>query len=162
MKVYVVRHGIAEDGGLDLPDEARRLTEEGRDELGRSVAGLEALGVRLDRLFSSPLVRARETAEILREGLRGPVPELVPELEPGGEPEALLRALRGAGERVAVVGHEPGLGHLVSASLFGRVTDATPLKKGAVVCLRFASPGPRPGTATLAWAMTPRQLRHLR
>lgn len=161
MKVYVVRHGIAEDGGPDLADEARRLTDEGREEFGRVVEGLGVLGVRLDRIFTSPLVRARETAELLRSGIRGPAPEPMPDLAPGGSLDRVFRSLDGAGDRVALVGHEPSLGFLVSAALFGEPTDATPLRKGGVACLRFSGP-PRPGRAVLGWAATPRQLRHLR
>jgi len=161
MKLYVVRHGIAEDGAPDLPDEERRLTEEGRDELRRSVEGLAAFGLRLDAVLTSPLVRARETAALLRKGIPGPPPAVLPDLAPGGDLGRVLRAVEGVGERVAVVGHEPGLGCLVSLALFGQETDATPLRKGGVVCLRFDAP-PRPGRAALVWALTPRQLRHLR
>jgi phosphohistidine phosphatase len=160
MKLYVVRHGVAEDPAPGRSDEARRLTGEGRRDFARGVEGLARLGIELERVLTSPLVRARETAEILAKGLAAPDPELCPELAPGVTSEAVLRALRGAGERVAVVGHEPGVGFLVSTAAFGSATDATPLRKGGVACLEFAGP-PRPGAATLAWLLTPKQLRRL-
>lgn len=160
MKLYVIRHGIAEAGGPGLADEDRRLTEAGREELRRSVEGLAAFGLRLDTVLTSPLVRARETAALVRKGIPGPAPALLPDLAPGGDLAQVLRAAEGAGERVAVVGHEPGLGCLVSLALLGSETDATPLRKGGVVCLRFRTP-PRPGRAELVWALTPRLLRHL-
>jgi phosphohistidine phosphatase len=160
MKVYVVRHAAAEDAGPGRGDAERRLTSEGRRDFEESVRGLAALGVRLDGIFTSPLVRARETAAILAATLPGPLPEVLDVLGPAGGIEAVLRALRGAADRIAVVGHEPSLGHLVSLAATGVATDGMPLRKGGVACLAF--PGtPRPKGATLSWLLTPKQLRRL-
>lgn len=62
MQLYVVRHAHAPKGE---PDEARPLSEEGRRVFAHVVQGLRALGVRLDRIYTSPWRRARQTAELL-------------------------------------------------------------------------------------------------
>jgi phosphohistidine phosphatase len=160
MRLYVVRHAEAEDEGPAGDDESRRLTSDGREEFKRGAEGLGRLDPRIERIFTSPLVRARQTAALLAEALGAPAPEELRALGPGAGPAAVLRALRETGERVAVVGHEPGLGFLVSAALFGSPTGATPLKKGGIACLAFEG-DPRPGAATLRWFLTPRQLRLL-
>ena len=72
--IYLVRHAIAEDRELraDLPDEERRLTDKGMRRMRRAVEGLAALEVEVDTIWTSPLRRAKETAELLAE-LRIPV-----------------------------------------------------------------------------------------
>jgi phosphohistidine phosphatase len=161
IELYVVRHAEAEDPPPGMRDAQRRLTEKGRRDFTRAAQGLAVLEVGLDTILTSPLVRARETAEILAKELGGPEPRLEDDLAPGGSLEALLRGLRDQGSRIAVVGHEPGLGHLVSLAASGRVTGGTPLRKGGVARLDF--PGaPQPGAAVLSWLLTCKQLRRLR
>ena len=163
MKVYLVRHAEAEDQRPGRRDEERELTEPGRSDFEEVVAGLAALGIRLDRILASPLIRARQTAEILARALPGPRPAELVALAPGGTFEGIFRALRdpGGDSRIALVGHEPSLGALVSLATTGVASDGTPLKKGGVACLRFSGE-PRPKAATLAWLLTPKQLRRLR
>lgn len=158
MRLYVVRHGKAEDVGPDGTDASRRLTEEGKDDFRRGAEGLARLGLRLDCILTSPLVRARETADLLAEVLGGPRPERLETLAFGDEAEILATAA-GAGEEVAVVGHEPTLGRLVSLAVFGRTGGGTPLRKGGVACLELARG--TPGRAVLAWLLAPKQLRRL-
>ena len=162
MKVYVVRHAEAEERRPGRRDDERELTGEGRAEFEQVVSGLAALGVRLDKIFTSPLIRARQTAEILARGLPGPVPTEIEALAPGGAFEGVFKALREAGSdlAIALVGHEPSLGALVSVATAGVPSEGTPLKKGGIACLRF--PGePRVKGAILAWLLTPKQLRRL-
>lgn len=160
MDVHVVRHGEAEPAAARGGDAARRLTREGQREFARAARGLALLDPEIDRILSSPLVRARETAEILREALGGPEPEACSWLAPGTAPERVLSALRGAGGSVALVGHEPGLGRLVSLAVSGRAGAGTPLRKGGVARLRFEGE-PRAGEGRLVWLLTPRILRRL-
>ncbi|HVP30735.1 MAG TPA: phosphohistidine phosphatase SixA [Myxococcota bacterium] len=160
MRLYVVRHGKAEDVGPDGTDSSRRLTEEGRREFRRAADGLASLGIRLDHLFTSPLPRAKETAEILAESLGGPDPELASGLGPGASERAILELVAGTGDEVAIVGHEPTLGQLVSLAVFGRPSGGTPLRKGGAACLEFER-GPAPGRGVLGWLLTPKQLRRL-
>ncbi len=161
MDVYLVRHAVAEERAPRGGDAARALTAEGRREFTRAAAGFSRLEPELTRILTSPLLRARQTAEILREQLSGPEPEAWPPLAPGVALERLLADLRGAGEAVALVGHEPCLGRLLSLAVSGRAGDGTPLRKGGIARLVFER-APRPGGGRLAWLLTPRLLRRLR
>ena len=158
--LYLIRHGVAEDQGAAYPiDDERPLTEDGIRRIQQSIAGLRALDVTLDRVLSSPLVRARQTAEIVAAGLecREP-PQIVDALRPGGRFEALMAALErlGRDRAVALVGHEPSMGEF-GARLIGA---ARPLhfKKGGV-CRIDADTIPPVGAGALQWLLPPRALR---
>ena len=88
--IYLVRHGLAAEQGPEFPnDDDRPLTSEGIERLRVQVLGLRALDVRLDRVLTSPLVRAAQTAEILAAGVGCAVPPVpVDALRPGGRYDA--------------------------------------------------------------------------
>ena len=134
MHLFVLRHGIAD--AQASADFDRHLTLEGRQQFSRAVRGLQSLGIELDRVLHSPLVRAVETAELLEPLLTGSR-DVLPALAdaPG---ELLLEALAGAGERVALVGHEPWQSQVVAWLTCGdrRLGPAFHLSKGAVVRLQ--------------------------
>src|SRR6185436_6950664 len=66
MEIYIVRHAIAEDApSKGTGDAARALTEEGRQKMKEAAAGFAKLEFSIDKIFSSPLIRAKQTAEIL-------------------------------------------------------------------------------------------------
>ena len=100
--VYLVRHGLAAEQGPEFPnDDDRPLTSEGVQRMRVQVLGLRALDVRLDRVLTSPLVRAAQTAEILAAGLGCAAPLVtVDALRPGGRYDALLADLRKEGFEV--------------------------------------------------------------
>jgi phosphohistidine phosphatase len=163
VRLYVMRHGVAEDAAPGGDDAARRLTPGGRAKLRAAAAGLRALGVELDALLTSPLPRAAETAAIVAEALDGPAPRDLAALAPGVAPAETARALRAFARqaRVMVVGHEPGSSGLVAFLLTGSPDGlAVTLKKGGVVALELRALR-APFEATLRWALTPRQLRRL-
>lgn len=82
-------------------------------------------------------------------------------LEPDRAPSTFLSWLRSVeGDVVAVVGHEPHLGMLVTWLLTGLTESRVPLKKGGACLLDAGSP-PREGEAMLRWALAPSQLRRL-
>lgn len=160
--LYVVRHGIAAERGDEYPDDAKRpLTPEGIASFREAVEGLSALGVRLDQVLTSPLVRARQTAEILAEILPGrpPIAE-VKALTPAGSAAAVVTALGEYGRRssIALVGHEPGVGELAARLVGARGTFS--FKKGAV-CRIDVGALPLTGPGELRWFATPRMLRKL-
>ncbi|MGH7819460.1 MAG: phosphohistidine phosphatase SixA [Candidatus Binatia bacterium] len=160
MKLYLVRHAIAESAAAS--DAERALTEEGKDKMRRAAQGLRAIDVSLDLLLTSPLRRARETAEILAETLRAQV-RVLEELASGADPRLVLGALRPYHDRsaLALVGHEPDLGKLASVLLAGSPTTCPlPFKKGGVACFDGEL---LPGTqrVELEWFLTPKQLRTL-
>ena len=165
MELYILRHGDAVDrvtGGY-ARDEERPLTEQGREEARLAGRALAALGVRPDLLLTSPLVRARQTAELAAEALRprrGPLESAA--LAPGGQPAEVLAALREAGGARAalLVGHMPDLGELVGWLVWGQPDLAVPLRTGGV-CRVDLPDQPAPGTGDLRWLLPPRLLRRL-
>jgi phosphohistidine phosphatase len=161
-ELYVVRHAIAAERGPDWPDDdLRPLTEKGIARFKEGVAGLAWLDVALDEIFSSPLVRAKQTADLLAAGIAGkPAVKLLPALAPGIGPADVMTQLSRAAKRrrIAVVGHEPGLGEL-AAHLIG-APRPLPFRKGSVCRVDLQGlTGKRPGS--LVWFATPKMLRHL-
>ncbi|MBI2299964.1 MAG: histidine phosphatase family protein, partial [Armatimonadetes bacterium] len=91
LDIYLLRHGIAEEQGAGAPsDAARRLTAEGRDKCGEAARGIAALKVRFDQVWTSPLVRARGTAELCLPDCRAETRDVLA----GGTPEQLCAALK--------------------------------------------------------------------
>jgi len=161
MKLLIIRHGKAED----LPakrDAARALTEEGRREMRKTVKGLREIVPAIDVLATSPLVRARETAEIVADifGLSDVAEQ--PLLAPGADKQALIAWLRGhaSDATVAVVGHEPDLSALASLAISAKAAAVLELKKGACGLIEFKTI-PAAGDGTLLWLLQPGQLRRL-
>lgn len=151
--MYFFRHGLAEaneDGALE--DSERQLTSRGVIRTERAARFLEALGVRPGTLYSSPLVRARQTAEILGEQLRLTV-QIAPELAPGFNIDALEQLCAGLGdeEEVMLTGHEPDLSSTISTLTgLGRVV----MKKGGLA--RVDVTAERPMRGHLVWLLTPK------
>jgi phosphohistidine phosphatase len=162
-QLYLIRHGIAESRGEAWPDDAKRpLTEEGIARLRKAARGLERLGVSFDVMLASPLVRARQTADVIA-GELDPQPHVttIPSLAPGGTFQALMADLEKHGRRarIALVGHEPGIGELAARLLGSR--HPIEFRKGAVARIDVdALPPSAPGD--LRWLLTPKILRRLR
>lgn len=162
MELLVVRHAIAceRDVRRWRNDAERPLSAAGIRRARKCASGLMRLFPAPERVLTSPLLRARQTAAILTEIAKWPAADETAALAPQASPAALLRQI-GAGRRVAVIGHQPGLGHLLAFCLIGDAGVAIELKKNAVACLAF--PGtPRMGRATLKWLLTARMLRCMR
>jgi phosphohistidine phosphatase len=163
--LYILRHGIAVDRGTAgySDDTKRPLTPEGQTKTRQVAKGLLRLGVDVDWIVSSPLVRAVETAGLVSEELEKRIPvDLCDALAPGGSAEALISFLakQASRRRVMVVGHEPDLSEL-AARLMGAGRHANlSFKKGGCCLLRFSEFPPKsPGR--LVWWLTPRVLRKL-
>ncbi|MGE5246941.1 MAG: SixA phosphatase family protein [Verrucomicrobiota bacterium] len=151
MRLYLVRHAEAIERSADLPDGVRFLTPKGRSAFRKIARRARKAGMAPEAIFTSPLLRAVQTAEILAERLGHEGPVLVArELSPGFDDRALRTVLRRAGnlQEAAFVGHEPDLGDLAAALLSLR--GEFPLRKGAVVALEVP-PGARKGTGTFLW-----------
>lgn len=162
-ELYLIRHGIAEARGDAWPDDAKRpLTEHGAARLRKAARALARLGVSIDVVLTSPLVRTRQTAEIVAAAF-DPRPAVVniEALAPGGTQASVLTELekhvrRG---RIAIVGHEPGIGEL--AGRLAGMRHALEFKKGAVCRIDVDTLPPR-GAGKLRWLLTPKVLRKLR
>ena len=109
MRLFLVRHAQAAPGS---PDELRTLTPTGREQARALAERLAA--ERPDVVLSSPLLRARETADAIARAAGAPL-RVDERLTAGASPEQLLAALDGAGETVVAVGHEPDCGELAAA-----------------------------------------------
>jgi phosphohistidine phosphatase len=162
-ELYVIRHGIAENRGEAWPDDTKRpLTDEGIDRLQKAARGLSRMGVSFDVVLTSPLVRTRQTAEILAAEFapRPPVVH-VDALAPGGAHAALVAELEKhvRRRRIAIVGHEPGVGEL--AGRLAGVRHPLEFKKGAICRIDVDTLPPR-GDGTLRWFLTPKVLKNLK
>ncbi len=130
MQLFIVRHGIATSNAPTDAD--RELTPEGRSRFAAGVRGLGVLGVRLGRAYSSPLLRAVQTAELLEPLLDGPRQVLEPL---GHEPDTEIFELLG-GESTALVGHEPWQSQLAAWLVSGdRRGSGLGLAPGGVIAL---------------------------
>ena len=110
----------------------------------------------LERLVTSPLLRARQTAEEVLEHLSSPTPELhtCDHLAPGGKRRKLTRFLRGLGaQSVAIVGHMPDLG-LYASWLIGSKKVQIDLAKAGAACIHFEDK-PDKAEGVLTWLVTP-------
>jgi len=162
-ELYLIRHGIAEQRGEAWPDDAKRpLTEDGMSALRKAARALERIGVVLDVIVTSPLVRTRQTAEAIAGGL-DPHPHIVTaeSLAPGGTVAAVLSDLEKQAKRsrIALVGHEPGIGELAARLTGSR--HPIPFKKGGV-CRIDVEGLPPAGPGDLRWFLTPKIMRMVR
>lgn len=166
MLLYLIRHGIAVPGNTPgvTTDAERELTVQGRTRMRRNVEALRRLEVELDEIWTSPLVRARQTAEIVAETYSlGTTIREEHALEPGGEFTTLLQQLceKPKSSRIALVGHEPYLGELATYLLTGLRTGAIRLKKGGVACIETECLD-SPIRGELLWLLTPGQMKRVR
>jgi len=156
MELYFLRHGVAADvAPAGLGDAGRPLTKEGIAKMQAGARGMRRLGLRLDALLSSPLVRAHETAAIVAREL-GLELQLDEKLASGCD-MAQLFALLGehrAAERVMLVGHEPDFSALIGALTGG---SRVLMKKGGLGCVSIERL--EQGAGTLTWLLPPRVLR---
>ena len=166
MRLLVIRHGIAEEqetfARTGQPDAERPLTKEGRRKMAEGALGLRTLVPELDRIATSPLVRAQQTAAIVAEAYGINAVETTDALVPHAKPAQLARwAAPHAGKNVvAVVGHEPHLSTLVTWLLCGMDDSRVELKKGGA-CLLECGEGPSRAGGVLLWLHTPASLRRL-
>ena len=159
-ELYLIRHAIAEQRGEKWPDDNKRpLTEDGIARMRRASRGLARL-VSFDAVLTSPLVRARQTAEIVAAAC-DPKPALVnvESLTPDGNYAAIVADLEKHARkamRLALVSHEPLIGELAARLIGSR--HPIEFKKGAVCRIDLDSIPPA-GPGDLRWMATPKILR---
>jgi phosphohistidine phosphatase len=161
MDLYILRHGIAADhGDPGYPnDNLRPLTPEGRKKLRLIAKSFRAMGLTFDLVLASPLVRARQTAEIVIHELEiDNLLKFSDHLSPGGDPRKVVEEVAKSDKSsVLLVGHEPYLSGLISVLLSGRNDLPINLKKGgfchlSIERLRYGACG------TLNSLLTPAQM----
>ena len=167
MILYIVRHAWAGHyGDPQWPDDFQRpLGELGIQRFGAFVKKLAGRGFLPQTVATSPLVRCRQTAELIVEGvaqadskIKGELVEL-DLLRPGGDFAELIAwtAERSRNrEQIAWVGHAPGVGRFAS-ELSGCGGGNIRFAKGAVAAIKFYDL-PRPGEGELRWLVTAKML----
>ena len=154
MKLFLIRHGKAEDG---YPDETRRLTQEGTEIISNFFAWIMK-HVPFDgkTIYHSGLIRAEQTADILSRSMPKPPPlEMINDLEPMADPQKWLPRLSMNQDDLVLVGHNPHLTRLISLLIQGE--DHLPIvnmKKGMIVCLQRDEYS----HWTLQWALSPKNI----
>lgn len=141
MDVILIRHATAVDETLELRDSMRMLSPPGRAQATQLGVGLHARGVVPTHVWTSPLVRAVQTAELVLAALGVTIgTEVAPALAPEATPRPLLAALRAlpATAVVLVVGHEPGLSAL--GALLTGAADYPTIAKAEAACIRAGAP----------------------
>lgn len=138
MELVVIRHAIAVERSAELPDAERPLTDRGRRRFRHVARGLRRLGLEVDLVLTSPWLRARETAALLKKLTAGRrVPVLTQHLAAPPRADLLSVMATSGAARLAVVGHEPWLSELVAMLTTGeaRHGESLPFKKGGVAIL---------------------------
>lgn len=152
--LYLLRHGRADREAWSGPDELRPLTPEGRRRMQQQARVLAGLALGLERIVTSPLTRARQTAEIVADGLRLRDQLLIDEGLAFGSDFTQFAAVLDANEAAStlmLVGHEPDFSaHL--GRLIGARPDGVEIKKGALACLTVQR-GPKGWQGELRWLL---------
>lgn len=152
MILYFARHGRAGQSRPTADDDARELTADGVAELQAAAPIWRRLNLRPDAVISSPLPRARQTAELVCEAIGG-APVIDDRLRPGARWPDLARAMADHPDarRVMFVGHEPDLSSAI-AELTGAASVR--MRKGGLACVEFYGV-PEPGAGEIAWLVDP-------
>jgi phosphohistidine phosphatase len=162
MDCILIRHGIAvEPEEWTGAEPLRPLTAKGKRRVRQVARGLAALGVVPTHLLTSPLTRARETAEIIHTVLCPAIGvELRKDLSVGSAPERIVAMLRTypSDAIVLCVGHEPLLSHSAALLLCGQSGPGLAMKKSGAGCIHVPPDG-MPGQAVLRWWLQPAHLR---
>jgi phosphohistidine phosphatase len=164
MKIFILRHGPAtHECGPDGTDASRSLTREGKEQVRQVARAMKHLEVLPAIILTSPLVRARQTAEIAAQQLNLAADQLreTDSLKPGSDPAELVRELRKLDlddRQVMLVGHEPDLSHFVSLLTSGSPEPVLSFKKTGLA--RIDCDSLKPGRCgLLRWHMQPSQMK---
>ena len=153
MNLYFLRHGLADWPNWDRPDAERPLTPEGIQRMKAEAKAMKGLGIAPALIAASPLVRAKQTAEIVADRF-GLTVNATPLLAPGfgmRQLTALLRDMSGVKEAM-LVGHEPDFSATISDLIGGgRVV----MKKGGLARVEV---DPESLTGELVWLLAPKVL----
>jgi phosphohistidine phosphatase len=159
MRIHFLRHATASDRART--DALRKLTSEGKEEAAAAARLLRSMKVRPARLFTSPLVRARQTAKIVSEALDGISIDVWDELSPGASPAAFLHRLKTCAddEEILVVGHSPSMPAFLATLIGTGRGDAVRLSKGGLAAVDY---DPKPSSrGQLRWLLNRKQVRLL-
>jgi phosphohistidine phosphatase len=162
IQVYLIRHGIAADPEAYEQDYERALTAKGRSKTKAVARQLNALNIAFDEILTSPLVRARQTAEILLQANLSTHLTVVDTLAPMGSFSEWLEWFKnwkkGRSDRLALVGHEPDLSQWAELLILGDVQGVIELKKAGIIGIEIPDNIDPIGNSILFWLTPPRLL----
>jgi phosphohistidine phosphatase len=171
MRLYILRHGNAGDPEEWTGDDRKRpLTDAGRQEMREVAQGIRWLDLKLDTLITSPLTRAKETADFVRKAVRPASYDSSELLAPGCDLPDLAKLLseHPKAQELMIVGHEPDQSELIALLIGGVGQQARiQMKKAACCCVKLASSIDGPagsklaGNGQLIWHLTPQILARL-
>ena len=147
MDLFVLRHGKAGQSYEGPDDSTRALTAGGKNEIRRVARWMRSKKIRFDVIATSPLTRARQTAEIVARSLgEKDRLEIWEELSPGGDPDTICyhAAQYGGDAAVLIIGHEPALSMLIGRIISGGDSASLVLAKGGLAKIRNYSFNKRP------------------
>jgi phosphohistidine phosphatase len=158
--VYLIRHGIAAERGTDENDDQRPLTKEGDRKTRQVATRLKQLELQFDQILTSPLIRARQTADILKAvGLSSKLEEF-PALAPGGNIDDWMTWYKNwlptGGKSLALVGHQPDLGNWAELLIWGQTKESLIIKKAGIIGITLSTTSL--GNGQLFWLTPPKFL----
>jgi phosphohistidine phosphatase len=161
MRLLIVRHAIAVPHGTPaVPEDLRPLTPRGEKRFRVAARGLARICARPDVLLTSPLVRARQTADIAAEAWGKIEPREESALAGGSFEQiaAVVDKLKSE-ELVALFGHEPDVSGLVARLLGAEDSERLTFRKGGAALMDV--PGRMADGGALVWYLPPRVLREI-
>ncbi len=161
MNLYLLRHGDAIPSKGTEPDSARELSDRGRGDVEGAGRLLSRLTPSITRILASPLVRAGQTAEIVKGALPGqPEVTLSPNLVPGFRRANLLQELSGLTDQcVLAIGHQPDLTGLIAHLISGASLNLE-MEPGSLAALTVTTI-PEVPAGRLRWLLNPALIRSL-
>lgn len=163
MELYLIRHGIAQPGNDDIKDEERALTKEGRKKTTKVAKRFLELGLNFDLIATSPLVRARQTAQILiATGLSSQMEECA-HLAFDGDIHTWLQdwlfpRKYASNTKLALVGHEPCLSNWAEILVWGEAKESIVLKKAGMIGIKIPEIESPLGRSQMFWLTPPKYL----
>lgn len=163
MDLFILRHGEAGRSSATVRDDSKRtLTVEGEKEIRNISEGIKELGIKFDYIFSSPLLRARQTAELVSKIVesKNQIKEL-DELKPEGNKLQLYDKFSNLKQdsSVLIVGHEPYLSELIGETISNGECKID-LKKAGLVRIKVTATLPKL-KGELKWLLTPKHLKRI-
>ncbi len=149
MNIYLVRHGDAEKAAIGKKDFDRELTSSGKAKMTNAASAWKSIIENFDCIYSSPLIRALQTAEIVA-GVYNITDNLITDkkLTPGCRVESIIEIANSTGkEDIVFVGHQPDFSEILSALISNKEANIE-FKKGAVAKVVFGTKA-RAGRGTL-------------
>ena len=161
LELYMIRHGLAgkkiED---ETTDDERPLNKKGKEKMKDIAKGLKELKISFDMILTSPLLRSKESAEIVNaycsETKEVTVTDLLVPDAPYNNLIKFLNKFKDV-KKVAIVGHEPFLSGFASYCLSKNKSPLMNLKKGGILMLEIDNVI-KPGRCILSWLMEPKQI----